>query len=330
MKKFCALNFCLLICLMGCKESEKKSQTEQTFRINQEENVIEKAAMKKSFQIPNPNQKKLKDEAQFWELTTLETLDMTLDSTTKDQALDILKSYGYVCKDITKNNIVILSVVLNQLTLFSQDPTKIQIPFPEEALRDKLTKSCIIFAADPTLFQEEKNKLKGIIDPKKEYMVFIFDENKKLIIFFKQYSENKEKGLRTYELTGGSDIVWNSKNHVKSFFRKDLSKAFVGTKDSKATTYCVFSPSIVKDHVDEFRKAMKIAGELKETQELFKMERENFKEIEEEYLKGSIKLEELRKKIQEKRIILNNSKKYKELKAKINEKVYKKLLKNLK
>ena len=252
---------------MGCKESEKKLMKNQISKIDK---------------------KKLIDEANYRGLTTLETLDMTLDSTTKDQALDILKSRGYVCKDIAQNNRVGLFTALNQLTLFSQEPTKIQTPFPEATFRDKLTKSSTIIATDPKLFREEKNKLNEIIDPKKEYMVFIFDENKKLIIFFKQYSENKEKGLRTYELTGGSDIVWNSKNHIKSFFRKDLSKAFVGTKDSKATTYGVFSPSIVKDHVDEFRKAMKIAGELKETQELLKMEKENFKEIEEEYLKGSI------------------------------------------
>ena len=317
MKKFFALSFCLLICLVGCKESEKKSLKHQMSPINQKE---------------------LMDMARGYGITNLETLGMTLDSTTEDQAIDILKSRGYMCKDITKNNSVVLSSIvlsaaLNQLTLFSQDPTKILTPFPEEVVRDKLAKSSMMFAADSKLFQKKNDKFKEIINlinSKKEYMVFIFDENKRLIIFFKQYSENKEKGLRTYELTAGSDIVWSPKNHVKSFFRKDLSKAFVGTKDFKATTYGIFSPSIAKDHVGEFRKAMKISGELKETQELFKMERENFKEIEEEYHKGSINLEELRKKIQEKRIILNNSKKYKELKAKINEKVHKKLLKNLK
>ena len=37
----------------------------------------------------------MKDEAQFWGLTTLETLDMTLDLTTEDQALDILKSHKH-------------------------------------------------------------------------------------------------------------------------------------------------------------------------------------------------------------------------------------------
>jgi len=293
MNKFCVLSFSLLLCLAGCKDSE--------------------------------NKKELMNIAKSYNITTLETFGMTLDLTTKDQAINVLKSNGYVWKDVTKENRSILSDILSQLTQFSQDPTKILTPFPEEAVRDKLAKFSIIFAADSKIFQEENDKLKEIIDSKKEYMVFIFDENKKLIIFFKQYSENKEKVLRIYELTGGSDIASNSKNYIMSFFRKDLSKAFIGTKNSKATTYGVFSSSISKDHVSEFRKAMKIAEKLKETQEVLKIEKENFKGIEEEYLNGLINLKEFREKLREKRKELNKSKEYIELKKKINTKVYKEL-----
>lgn len=59
------------------------------------------------------------------------------------------------------------------------------------------------------------------------------------------------------------------------------------------------------------------------------MEKENFKEIEEEYHNGLINLEKFRKKLLEKREELNQSKKYKELKAKGNEKLWKEFSKYL-
>lgn len=68
MDKFCALGLSLLLCLSGCKDSKERSIKNQSSKIDREKS---------------------------WELTNLETLGMILDSTTRDQAIEILNSRGY-------------------------------------------------------------------------------------------------------------------------------------------------------------------------------------------------------------------------------------------
>ena len=108
-------------------------------------------------------------------------------------------------------------------------------------------------------------------------MFFIFDENKKLIIFFKKYSENKEAGLVIYELNNGSYMSGNVTTFAKKIFRKDLSMAIIGTKDPASTSYIIFAPSIVGKQVDTFNKTLESLNNSKEVRELLKMETEFLK-----------------------------------------------------
>jgi hypothetical protein len=188
-------------------------------------------------------------------------------------------------------------------------------------VKDKLNKSTVLLVKNSKSFQKEKDK-------SKEFMLFVFDKNQKLIMFFKQYSENKEKGLVVYEGMNNSYVSKNEKKSLILIHRKNLSKAFIVTKDPNATLYIILNP-LIASNVYAFMKTEKIWEKLKETQELLKMEKENFKEIEEEYRNGLINLEQFRKKLREKRKELNQSKEYKELKAKVNEKLWKEFLKHL-
>jgi hypothetical protein len=104
--------------------------------------------------------------------------------------------------------------------------------------------------------------------------------------------------------------------------------AWIITNDPNATTYIIFNP-LIASNVFAFRKTEKMWNKLKETQELLKIEKEYFKEIEEEYHRGLINSEELREKLRKKRKELNKSKEYQELKAKVNAKLYKEFSKNL-
>ena len=253
----------------------------------------------KKNQIFKVDKKELIDESNQRRLTNLETLGMSLDSTTEDQASDILKSRGY--EFILRLGADFMKNIMNDKGLFSLLKNS----------QDKLKKSSIIFVVNPKLFQKEKDKLK-----RKDFMFFVFDKNKKLIAFFKQYSENKEVDLIVYELNNGSYMSGNATTLAKTIFRKDLSMALIVTKNPNATAYCVFGPSFVKDRVSAFRNSLESAIKTEEFQELSKIEKES--------LKG-LKGEEYRKK----RKILKNSKEYKELKSKIKAKAYKEYLKNL-
>jgi hypothetical protein len=283
----------MLLCLAGCKDSENNSAKDQAFRADQ---------------------KKLMDTAKTYGITNLETLGMTLDSTTKDQAIDILKSRGY--EFITRLGSDFMKNLMNDKEL------KILIfnPLLKE-VKDKLNKSTVLLVKNSKSFQKEKDK-------SKEFMLFVFDKNQKLIMFFKQYSENKEKSLVVYEGMNNSYVSKNEKKSLILIHRKNLSKAFIVTKDPNATLYIILNP-LIASNVYAFMKTEKIWEKLKETQELLKMEKENFKEIEEEYRNGLINLEQFRKKLREKRKELNQSKEYKELKAKVNEKLWKEFLKHL-
>ncbi len=283
MKKFFALSFCLLICLTGCKESEKNSMKNQISKIDK---------------------KKLIDEANYRGLTTLEILDMTFDSTTEDQAFDILKSRGYA-------TVALFGTDFLKNFMNDEESKKIFSNGLLKNIQDKFKESSVIFVSDSELFQKEKDKLKI-----KDFMFFVFDKNKKLIAFFKQYSENKEVDLIVYELNNGSYMSGNATTLTKTIFRKDLSKAFIGTKDPTSTSYIIFAPSIVGKQVNTFNKTLGSLNNSKEVRELLKMETES--------LKG-LKGEEYRKK----RKILKNSKKYKELESKIKAKAYNEYLKNL-
>ena len=282
MNKFCALGFSLLLCLAGCKDSEKKPVKEQTF---------------------HADQKKLMDEAKSWGLTNLETLGMTLDSTTEDQAFDILKSRGYA---------FVSRFGPNFIKSFMNDENLKKI-FSNGLLKnsqDKLKKSSIMFVADSELFQKEKDKSK-----RKDFMFFAFDENKKLIMFFKQYPENKEAGLVIYEGMNGSRISNKGEEKPTYIFRKDRSLAIIGKKDLRATSYIILAPSIVGKYVGAFNKAFESIINTKEFKEL--------SEKEKEFLKG-LEGEEYRKQ----REIFRNSEEYKILEEKIKTKIRDELSKN--
>ena len=49
--KFFTPGFCLLICLTGCKESEKKSLKDQIYLTNQKEDISEKDTVKNRFKF---------------------------------------------------------------------------------------------------------------------------------------------------------------------------------------------------------------------------------------------------------------------------------------
>ena len=108
-------------------------------------------------------------------------------------------------------------------------------------------------------------------------MFFIFDENKKLIIFFKKYSENKEAGLVIYDFKNGPYMPGNATTFTKTIFKKDLSMAIIGTKDPASTSYIIFAPSIVGKQVDTFNKTLESLNNSKEVRELLKMETEFLK-----------------------------------------------------
>ncbi len=84
MNKFCALSLGMLLCLAGCKDSEKKSLKERNFEADQKKSVdYAKKGPTRDLSFET-DQKKLMDHAESWGLTNLETLGMTLDSTTKE------------------------------------------------------------------------------------------------------------------------------------------------------------------------------------------------------------------------------------------------------
>ncbi len=283
MKKFFALSFCLLICLTGCKDFTKKNQN---FKVDK---------------------KKLIDESNHRGLTNLETLGMSLDSTTEDQASDILTSRKYVFVTLSVPNFM-------KDLIYDKELKSIFFDELQEDIKDKLEKSSIILVADSRLFQKENDKSK-----KRNFMFFIFDENKKLIMFFKKYSEYKEADLVIYEGIRGSylsrlaRLIGDSRTLV---CRRDLSMAIIGTKDLEATPYAVLSPSIAKKHVVALLKSFASVYKSKEYNELLK---------EEELVKNSGNIRESSQKL----TIFRESKEYMELEKRLETKVRNEYLKNL-
>ena len=301
MSKLCVLSLGLLLCFTGCKDSENKLTKDH---INQKNSVNKESTGQKSFQIPSSNQKELMDMAKKYGIVNLETLGMTLDSTTEDQAFSILKSRGYAAvarlgSDFMKS----LMSDEHLKKMFSNDLLKDDL--------DKLKKSSVILVADSKLLQKEKDK-----SNKKDIMFFVFDENQKLIMFFKQYPENMEAMLVVYEGMSGSYISGNAKALKKLIFKKDLSMASIITRDPNATLYNISAPSLVKDRVSAFINSFENMVKTEEFQELEKMEKDALKGLEKE---------EYRKK----REILINSKEYKELKKKIDSRAYEEYSRNL-
>ena len=247
------------------------------------------------------------DEANHRGLTNLETLGMTLDLTTEDQASDILKSRKYAFVTLSVPNFM-------KDLMYDKELKSIFFDELQEDIKDKLEKSSITLVADSRLFQKENDKSK-----KRNFMFFIFDENKKLIMFFKKYSEYKEFDLLVYEdirgsfLTRLSRLIGDSKTLI---CRRDLSMAIIGTKDLDATPYAVLSPSIAKKHVVALLKSFASVYKSKEYNELLK---------EEELVKNSGNIHESNKKL----IIFRRSQKYKKLEEKVKTKVRSEYLKNL-
>ena len=306
MNKFCTLSLSVLLCLAGCKDSEKKSLRKQSYPQHYEKTGNE-----------------LIDHAKSWGLTTLETLGMTLDSTTRDEAIDILNSRGYSVALLKQG--ILEEVDLAELLAKSLEnwfakglPSDELLVDEIKSLHDRLKKSTVMFAGNVE-FKGRWDKLSVATGSKKDFMIFIFDENKKLISFFKQYPENKEAGLVIYEAIKKSEISNMGEKKPTIIFRKDSSLAIVGKKDPKVTSYTVFAPSIVGKYVGAFNKTFESYMKSKDFEE--------FRKKEDEYLKDfkNLPSKEYRKKREE----FRNSKEYKELKAKVNAKLYEEFSKNL-
>lgn len=301
MNKFWALGFSLLLCLAGCKDSERKPLDGQSIKVNQKE---------------------LMDHAKSWGLTTLETLGMTLDSTTKDQAVDILKSRGFTVilpgQDFLKNAAETAGSELFAQSLAKQLSSIGLSKNEMESIQDKFKKSSMVFAGDLG-FQGKSSKLDAAAGSKKDLMFFVFDENKKLIMFFKQYPENKEAGLVLHESMKGTGIVNKGETKPTLLFGKDRSFAIVVKKDPLATSYVIFAPSIFGKYVDAFNRPLESWINSKEYEQFSKKETEYLKDFE------GLPSKEYRKKREE----FRSSKEYKEHRKKINEKLFHEFLKNL-
>ena len=266
------------------------------------------------------DQKKLLDEANHRGLTNLETLGMTFDSTTRDQAIDILNSRGYTVA-LLKQGILeeadLAELIAKSLEKWFAEwlPSNELLGDEIKSFHDRLKESTVMFAGNIE-FQGRWDNLNVTTDSKKDFMIFTFDENKKLITFFKQYSENKEVGLVLYEGMKGSGISNKGEKKPTYIFRKDRSLAVVGKRDPEATSYLIFAPSVVGKYVGAFNKAFESMINTKEFKELSEKEKEALKGLEgEEYRKQ--------------RKIFRNSKEYKELREKIAEKSHREYLKNL-
>lgn len=302
MNKFCAQGLSILLCLAGCKDSEKNPLKEQGHH-----------------QLHEKTGDKLMDHAKSWGLTNLETLGMTLDSTTRAEAIDILNSRGYTVALLKQG--ILEEVDLAEL--LAKSLTKV-LPSTEslndeiKSFSDRLKKSTVVLAGNVE-FQGRWDKLSVAADSKKNFMLFTFDENQKLISFFKQYPENKEAGLVIHEGMKGSGISNMGETKPTIIFGKDRSLAIVGKKDPKATSYAILAPSIVGKYVGAFNKAFEYFKNSKEVKELQKKEKEYLKDFE------GLPRKEYRKKREE----FRNSKEYKELRKKMDEKFRREYLKNL-
>lgn len=351
MNKFYALGLSMLLCLSGCKDSEKKPSKEKSHHSSlflRKINLLDgEKPLKEQSRHPYPlrglnwlDEKKpleeqgyhqyhkktgneLMDHAKSWRLTTLETLGMTLDSTTRNEAIDILDSCGYTIALFKQG--ILEEVDLAELYGKSFEkwfakglPSNELLSNGIKSFHDRLKKSSIVLAGNIE-FQGRWDNLSVSDDVKKDFMFFIFDENKKLIMFFKQYPENTEAGLVIYEGIKGSGISNMGEKKPTIIFRKDRSFAIVGKTDPKTTSYLIFAPSIVGKHVDAFNKAGESMINSKEFKELQKKEKEYLKDFE------GLPSKEYRKKREE----FRNSKEYKELRKKMDEKSRREYLKNL-
>ncbi len=150
MNKFCSLSFSLLLCFTGCKDFKNKLTRDY---INQKNVVNKEDSEQKSFQIPSSNQKELMDMAKKYGVINLETLGMSLDLTTKYQAIDILKSRGY--EFITQLGSDFVKNIMNnkKLKIFVFNPLL-------KDVKDKLNKSTVISVEDSKSFQKNKSKKK--------------------------------------------------------------------------------------------------------------------------------------------------------------------------
>ena len=324
MNKFCVLGLGMLLCLTGCKDSEKKTLKNLSFETGQKKstNYAKKGPLNQNFKIDQKGWKLT--DAEYWGLTNLETLGMTLDSTTKRQAIDILDSRGYTIALLKQG-------ILEEIDLAGLHGKWLEkwfakgLPSNEllgegiKSFYDKLKKSSVVFAGNIE-FQGKWDKLSISDDCKNDFMFFVFDENGKLIIFFKQYPKYMEAKLVMYEVTKGSGVSNMGEKKSTIIFRKDRSFAILGKKDLKATPYFIFAPSIVGKHVDAFNKTVEYLENSEENKELQEKEKEYLKDFE------GLPTKEYRKKYEE----FRNSEEYKELKNKISSKAKKEYLKNLK
>lgn len=306
MNKFCAQGLSILLCLAGCKDSEKNPLKEQGHH-----------------QLHEKMGDELVDHAKSWGLTTLETLRMTLDSTTRNEAIDILNSRGHTVTLLKQG--ILEEVDLSELLMKSLEkwfskgmPSNELLNDEIKSLHDRSKKSSVVLAGKVE-FQGKWDNLSLASDPKKDFILFVFDENQKLILFFKQYPENKEAGLVIYEVMKKSAISNMGEKKPTIIFRKDRSLAIVGKKDLNATSYTVLAPSIVGKYVGAFNKAFENMINAKEARELMEKEKEHFKNF------VDLSKKEYRKKCEE----FRNSKENKELRKKIVEKAHHEYLKNL-
>lgn len=177
------------------------------------------------------------------QVTTYEALNMKLDVSTKDQAEDILKSYGYS----TKNEIFNAQDIIKRKKKEYKD----------------LPESVINFL---TRLSEKQSIIQVPISADKEWMKFFFDKNQKLIGFAAKgrksvldpliARDNKSREvlinldsslLSKYVKIQGKSIQEKEKWDVIIYLGKDLSFAFSAHKDNMddMTIYSVVSPGSI-------------------------------------------------------------------------------------
>lgn len=117
-----------------------------------------------------------------------------------------------------------------------------------KSLHDRLKKSSIICAIN-LKFEDKWDSLNLVKDPdiKKNFRIFIFDENKKLIVFFKQYPENEEARLVVDEVMKKAVVSNMGEKNPTLIFRKDRSFTIIGKKDPKATSYTILLHQLLEN-----------------------------------------------------------------------------------
>lgn len=156
-------------------------------------------------------------------LITPESLGMKFDSTTLSQAEELSKSKNYSLNFYKNPDLV------NTLIKRSTPQTSKQM--------------------DSVINRVSNGRVGYINISEKETIIFVFDNDLKLVIFLGIYTTNKEKQIIEHESELGSIIIPSTseekQTNKRTIIRIDRSVVKVNASD-KSTTYAIFAPSITQ------------------------------------------------------------------------------------